>query len=62
MTDIAESQRAYAQAGPWDKLGAMMRIGVAVIFLLITVVFFATAQDGLVSASDAPTSPVTAQN
>lgn len=62
MTDIAESQRAYAQAGPWDKLGAMMRIGVAVIFLLITVVFFATAQDGLVSATDAPASPVTAQN
>ncbi|MBO6519030.1 MAG: hypothetical protein JJ900_13430 [Rhodospirillales bacterium] len=62
MTDIAESQRAYAQAGPWDKLGAMMRIGVAVIFLLITVVFFATAQDGLISATDAPKAPVTTQN
>ncbi|MGJ3260040.1 MAG: hypothetical protein ACFE0S_10600 [Rhodospirillales bacterium] len=62
MTDIAESQRAYAQAGPWDRLGAMLRIGVAVLFLLITVVFFATAQDGLISATDASSSPVTARN
>lgn len=65
MTDIAESQRAYAQAGPWDRLGAMLRIGVAVLFLAITVVFFATAQNGLVSASDTPlmpAAPVTAQN
>lgn len=52
MTEIAESQRAYTQAGPWDRLGAILRIGVAVIFLAITVVFFATAQDGLISASD----------
>lgn len=62
MTDIAESQRAYAQAGPWDRLGAVLRVGVAVLFLLITVVFFATAQDGLISATDAPVSPVTARN
>jgi hypothetical protein len=65
MTDIAESQRAYAQAGPWDRLGAMLRIGVAVLFLAITVVFFATAQNGLVSASDTPitpAAPVSTQN
>ena len=54
MTEIAESQRAYTQAGPWDRLGAILRIGVAVIFLAITVVFFATAQDGLISACDTP--------
>ncbi|MEX0695135.1 MAG: hypothetical protein WD075_11875 [Rhodospirillales bacterium] len=54
MNEIAESQRAYTQAGPWDRLGAILRISVAVIFLAITVVFFATAQDGLISASDAP--------
>ncbi len=52
MTDIAESQPAYAEAGPWDRLGAVLRIGVAVLFLAITVVFFATAQDGLISAAD----------
>jgi len=62
MTDIAESQRAYAQAGPWDRLGAMLRIGVAVLFLAITVVFFATAQNGLVSASDAHQGAVVTQN
>jgi len=52
MSDIAEGQRAYAEAGPWDKLGNFMRISVAVAFLVITVVFFATAHDGLISASD----------
>ncbi|WNK00422.1 hypothetical protein L2D14_03105 [Thalassospiraceae bacterium LMO-JJ14] len=65
MTDIAESQRAYAQAGPWDRLGAMLRIGVAVLFVAITVVFFATAKNGLVSASDAhlsPAAPAAVQN
>ncbi|MBO6947990.1 MAG: hypothetical protein JJ855_08415 [Rhodospirillales bacterium] len=61
MTDIAESQRAYAEAGPWDRLGAMLRVGVAVLFLLITVVFFATAQDGLISATDTPVAPLTVQ-
>ncbi len=61
MTDIAESQRAYAEAGPWDRLGAMLRIGVAVLFLLITVVFFATAQDGLISAADTSAAPLTIQ-
>ena len=52
MTEITENQRAYAEAGPWDRLGGMLRIGVAVLFLAITVVFFATAQNGLVSASN----------
>lgn len=52
MNDIAEGQRAYAEAGPWDKLGNFLRISVAVCFLVITVVFFATAHDGLISASD----------
>ena len=52
MTETADNQRAYAEAGPWDRLGGMLRIGVAVLFLAITVVFFATAQNGLVSASD----------
>ncbi len=52
MNDIAQNRRAYAEAGPWDRLGAMLRIGVAVLFLLITVIFFATAQDGLISAGD----------
>jgi len=61
MTDIAESQRAYAEAGPWDRLGAMLRVGVAVLFLLITVVFFATAQDGLISAADTSATPLTIQ-
>ncbi|MEQ8319824.1 MAG: hypothetical protein RH946_06135 [Rhodospirillales bacterium] len=60
MTDIAESQRAYAQAGPWDRFGAMLRIGVAVLFLAITVAFFATAQNGLVSASDTHLEPAAA--
>lgn len=52
MTETADNQRAYAETGPWDRLGGMLRIGVAVLFLAITVVFFATAQNGLVSASD----------
>ena len=52
MTEIAENQRAYAEAGPWDRLGGMLRIGVAVLFLAITVVFLAPAQNGLVSASN----------
>ena len=52
MNRIAKEQRAYTKAGPWDRLGSMMRVGVAVLFLAITVVFFATAQDGLVSASE----------
>tara|TARA_R110000803_G_scaffold31103_1_gene69701 strand:- start:52 stop:261 length:210 start_codon:yes stop_codon:yes gene_type:complete len=52
MNDIAEDRRAYAEAGPWDRLGNVLRIGVAVLFLVITVVFFATAQNGLISASD----------
>jgi len=55
MTDIAENQRAYAEAGPWDRLGGILRVGVAVLFLAITVAFFATAQNGLVSASDVAT-------
>lgn len=54
MNDIAESQQAYTQSGPWDRVGTMLRITVAVLFLVITVVFFATAQDGLVSANDTP--------
>jgi len=70
MSEIAEGQRAYAEAGPWDKLGNFMRISVAVAFLVITVVFFATAHDGLISASDlnaetapaAPSVPVLSQN
>lgn len=61
MTDIAESQRAYAESGPWDRLGAMLRVGVAVLFLLITVVFFATAQDGVISATDTSAAPLTVQ-
>lgn len=52
MGEIAEGQRAYAEAGPWDKLGNFMRIAVAVAFLVITVIFFATAHGGLISASD----------
>lgn len=60
MTDIAESRRAYAQAGPWDRFGAMLRIGVALLFLAITVAFFATAQNGLVSASDTHLEPAAA--
>ena len=47
MTETADNQRAYAETGPWDRLGGMLRIGVAVLFLAITVVFFATAQTGL---------------
>lgn len=58
MNDIADSQRAYAQAGPWDRLGAVLRISVAVLFLAITVVFFATAQNGLISANDLNAVPV----
>ena len=60
MRDIAEGQRAYAEAGPWDKLGSFMRISVAVGFLVITVVFFATAHDGLISASDIGAEPTKA--
>lgn len=52
MNDIAHGQQAYAEAGPWDKFGTFLRISVAVSFLVITVVFFATAHDGLISASD----------
>lgn len=59
MGEIAEGQRAYAEAGPWDKLGNFLRISVAVAFLAITVVFFATAHDGgLISASDLGEEPV----
>ena len=60
MNDIAGQERAYAKAGPWDKLGGMLRIAVAVLFLAITVAFFATAQDGLVSAGDIGAAPATA--
>ena len=52
MSDITNDQPAYAAAGPWDRLGTVLRIIVAGLFLLITVVFFATAQDGLVSVGD----------
>lgn len=52
MEQIAKDQRAYTQAGPWDRLGSVLRVSVAVLFLAITVVFFATAQDGLVSAAE----------
>lgn len=52
MNEILRDRRAYAEAGPWDRFGAYMRIGVAVLFLIITAAFIATAQDGLVSASD----------
>jgi len=65
MTEIAESQRAYAEAGPWDRLGAVLRVSVAVLFLAITIVFFATAQDGLISAGESPQSfnaPLAATN
>lgn len=58
MNDIADSQRAYAQAGPWDRLGAVLRISVAVLFVAITVVFFATAQNGLISANDLSAMPL----
>ena len=57
MSDVAEGQQAYAEAGPWDKLGHFMRITVAVGFLVITVVFFATAHDGLISAADLGAEP-----
>lgn len=60
MNDIAGQERAYAKAGPWDKLGGMLRIAVAVIFLAITIAFFATAQDGLVSAVDIGAVPTAA--
>lgn len=52
MNDIASDQRAYAEAGPWDRLGTILRVAVAVMFVVITGVFFATAQDGLVSVGD----------
>lgn len=54
MNHIAGNDRAYAASGPWDKVGMMLRIGVAVVFLAITVVFVATARNGLVSAMDYP--------
>lgn len=50
MNEIAGNQRAYTESGPWDRLGSVLRITVAVIFLAITIVFIATAQNGLVSA------------
>jgi hypothetical protein len=52
MNEIAGNQRAYTESGPWDRLGSVLRITVAVAFLAITVVFIATAQNGLVSAVD----------
>ena len=52
MSDITNDQPAYAAAGPWDRLGTVLRVIVAGLFLLITVVFFATAQEGLVSVGD----------
>lgn len=52
MSDITNDQPAYAAAGPWDRLGTVLRVIVVGLFLLITVVFFATAQDGLVSVGD----------
>lgn len=52
MTEIADQQRAYAKAGPWDRLGGMLRVFVAVLFVVITAAFLATAQDGLISAGD----------
>jgi len=62
MNHIADDRRAYAEAGPWDRLGNVLRVTVAVLFLAITVVFVATAQHGLVSASDigAPSAAATA--
>lgn len=57
MSEIMQGQRAYAEAGPWDKLGSFLRISVAVSFLVITVVFFATAHDGLISAADIGAEP-----
>lgn len=59
MSEIIQGQRAYAEAGPWDKLGSFLRISVAVSFLVITVAFFATAHDGgLISAADIGAEPV----
>ncbi len=58
MNHVAGNERAYAESGPWDKIGMMLRISVAVVFLAITVVFVATARDGLVSADGAARKPV----
>lgn len=52
MNEFAGNQRAYTESGPWDRLGSVLRITVAVVFLAITVAFFATAQNGLISAGD----------
>ncbi len=60
MSDLVNEQRAYTAAGPWDRLGTVLRVIVAGLFLLITVVFFATAQDGLVSVGDQGTGAVKA--
>ncbi len=59
MNHIAGTDRAYAESGPWDKIGMILRIGVAVVFLAITVVFVATARDGLVSAEEISAAPAT---
>lgn len=50
--EISGNQRAYTEAGPWDRLGTFLRISLAVVFLAITVAFIVTAQNGLVSAGD----------
>lgn len=52
MNEFVENQRGYTEAGPWDRLGSLLRISLAVLFLAITVAFIATAQNGLVSAGD----------
>lgn len=58
MNHVAVNERAYAESGPWDKVGMVLRIGVAVLFLVITVVFVATARDGLISAEEPAPHPV----
>lgn len=57
MNEFVENQRGYTEAGPWDRLGTVLRISLAVVFLVITVAFIATAQDGLVSAGDIGAGP-----
>ncbi len=52
MTRTPGFQSSYTASGPWDRVGTALRIGFAVAFLAITVVFVTTAQDGLVSASN----------
>lgn len=52
MNEIASNQRGYTEAGPWDRLGTILRVTLAVAFLAITVAFIVTAQNGLVSAGD----------